>query len=359
MRTRTLVRRMGVAAAAAALLAGSVACSSDDTSGTDTAAATTTAAADGATDGTATTVEYPLTVSGKFGESTIEAAPTRALPLSPQDADILLSLGITPIALPVDAQNLAATNQTGVWPWEREALGSQTPELLDLDTGTMTVAEKIAALQPDVVVSTGFWGLDQGSFDQLNEQFPVVHFDVQANGEPWQESTRKVARVLGIPEKAEEVIAQAEADADAAIAEYPELSGKTYNAIIGDVGGSLSVLASDDRGIGQFLSSLGLELSEYATSLPVDADGRGVLSYEEIANLDADVLVVVSPTGDLGYLTKFEAWNDLPAVQRGSVVSLARNTGLPNAVGFPSSLSLTWATDEVAPQLSAAVTEAE
>lgn len=338
-------RRIGAALAAATVLLGVTACGSDSDT-TDTSK-TTSASADAG--------QYPVTVSGKFGETTIESTPTRAMPLSPQDADILLSLGVTPIAIPVDAQNRAATGGSGVWPWQKEAFGTTTPETLDLETGVGSITEKLAVLEPDIIVSTGFWGLDQSAYDQLSKQFPVVHFDTKANGEPWQDSTRKVAAALGIPAKAEEVIAAAEADLASARAANPTIEGKTYNAVIGDTGGQLSVLASDERGIGQFLTSLGLVLSPYATTLPVDADGRGILSYESVGDLNADVLFVVSPTGDLGYLTKFEGWNALPAVQDGAVVSLARNTGLPNAVGFPSALSLGWATDQVMPLISDAV----
>ncbi|MGW4478374.1 ABC transporter substrate-binding protein [Rhodococcus triatomae] len=341
-------RRLGAAVAATTVLLGVAACGSDSDS-TDTASGTSAVTDAG---------QFPVTVSGKFGDSTIEAAPTRAVPLSPQDADILLSLGVTPVAFPVDAQNRAATGGTGIWPWQREALGGTgAVETLDMDTGADSIAEKIAVLEPDVIVSTGFWGLDQSTFDQLDSQIPVVHFDTKANGEPWQDSTRKVATALGIPEKAETVIAEAEQRLQDAKAANPTVAGKTYNAIIGDTGGQLSVLASDERGIGQFLTSLGLVLSPYATSLPVDADGRGILSYENISEMNADVEFVVSPTGDLGYLTKFDAWNVLPAVQKGAVVSLARNTGLPNAIGFPSAISLGWATDQVMPLITDAVSK--
>lgn len=340
--------RVGAVLAATVLVVGVSACSSSDNS-TDNASGQTSANADA----------FPVTVSGKFGDVTIDEPPVRALPLSPQDADILLSLGVTPIALPVDKQNLAATDGTGVWPWEAaalEELGSPTPELLNMDGGPGAVTEKIVSFNPDVIIATGFWGLDQGSFDQLNQQVPVVHFDTKANGEPWQDSTRKVAAALGIPEKAEEVIAEAEQTVNAAKEAHPEFAGKTYNAVIGDFGsGQLAVLASDELGIGQFLSSLGLTLSPLAATLPVDQDGRGQLSYENIGDLNADVLVVVSPTGDLEYLTKFEAWNQLPAVQAGAVVSLARNSGRPNAVGFPSALSLDWATEQVVPEIAAAI----
>lgn len=336
-------RRVGVALAAATVMFGVAACGSDSGSGDRTTSASAEAG------------QFPVTVSGKFGDSTIESEPVRAVPLSPQDADILLSLGVTPIAFPVDAQNRAATGGSGIWPWQREALEGASPETLDMDTGADSIAEKLAVLQPDVIVSTGFWGLDQSIFDQLSAQFPVVHFDTKANGEPWQDSTRKIATALGIPAKADQVIAEAEQRLDAAKAANPAIAGRTYNAIIGDTGGQLSVLASDERGIGQFLTSLGLVLSPYATTLPVDADGRGVLSYEFVGEMNADVEVVVSPIGDLGYLTKFAAWNELPAVQRGAVVSLSRTSGLPNAVGFPSALSLGWATDQVMPLIADAV----
>jgi iron complex transport system substrate-binding protein len=338
-------RRIGAALAAATVVLGVAACGSDSDTSDSTSGASASADAS----------QFPVTVSGKFGESTIEEAPVRAVPLSPQDADILLSLGVTPVAFPVDAQNRAATGGTGIWPWQQAALDGQTPETLDMDTGADSIAEKIAVLEPDVIVSTGFWGLDQATFDQLNSQIPVVHFDTKANGEPWQDSTRKVATALGIPEKADTVIADAEAHVQAARDANPSIAGKTYNAVIGDTGGQLSVLASDERGIGQFLTSLGLVLSPYATSLPVDADGRGVLSYENIGEMNADVEFVVSPTGDLSYLTKFDTWNALPAVQKGAVVSLARTTGLPNAIGFPSAISLNWATDQVMPMIADAV----
>lgn len=340
-------RRIGAAVAAATVMLGVAACGSDSDSNSDSTGTAVSANADAG--------QFPVTVSGKFGESVVEEAPVRAVPLSPQDADILLSLGVTPVAFPVDAQNRAATGGTGIWPWQEEALGGATAETIDMDTGADSIAEKLAVLDPDVIVSTGFWGLDQATFDQLNSQIPVVHFDTQANGEPWQDSTRKVATALGIPEKADTVIADAQTRLQDAKAANPTIAGKTYNAIIGDTGGQLSVLASDERGIGQFLTSLGLVLSPYATSLPVDGDGRGVLSYENIGEMNADVEVVVSPTGDLGYLTKFDAWNALPAVQQGAVVSLARNTGLPNAIGFPSAISLAWATDQVMPLIVDAV----
>ncbi|WP_346764640.1 ABC transporter substrate-binding protein [Rhodococcus sp. HNM0569] len=337
-------RRIGALLAAAVLVTGLAACGSDE----DTTS--------GATDSSDVAAgAYPVTVSGKFGDATIDAQPVRALPLSPQDADILLSLGIVPIAMPTDQQNLAATGGTGIFPWEEEALGGERPEQLQLQNAA-SAAEKIAALEPDVIVSTGFWGLDQATYDQLSAQVPVVHFDSKANGEPWQDSTRKVAQALGIPGKADEVIAAAEAKAADARAADPQFAGKTYNALIGDLGGGqMAVLASDERGIGQFVSSLGLVLAPYATTLPVDADGRGMVSYENLGDLDADVVFVVTRTDDMGDYTKFEAWNGLPAVQRGSVVQLARTSGLPNALGFPSALSLSWATDQVVPTISTAL----
>lgn len=338
----------GFAAAAALTLTLVLAACSPEAAETAVAAAPSPTAAP-------STVQYPLTVDGRFGTSTVAAQPKRVLPLSPQGADIALSLGVVPIALPTDAQNQAATNGLGKFAWQEAALGDATPDQLLLES-LQGVAEKIAALEPDVILATGFWGLDQGIFDQLNAQVPVVHFDVRANGEPWQNSTRTIGRVLGIPERADEVIAATEHHLSRTAAAHPELAGRGYNVLIGDMGGGQqAILASDERGIGQFISSLGLRLSDVARTVPTDPDGRGLLSTEQLARLDTDVLFVVTRTDDLGEYERLAPWSALEPVRRGAVVQFARTSGLPNALGFPSPISLDWAADQVVPEIVAAV----
>lgn len=307
----------------------------------------------GSDDSTETT--DPVAVSGKFGEAKVDGMPERVLPLSPQDTDFVLGAGVTPIAVPVYPDTLLATEGTGIWPWQREALGDANPEQLQLAEDAGQVAEHIAALKPDVIVATGFWSLDQQVYDKLSAIAPVVHFDTMANGEPWQDSQRKVGKALGHQAQAEKAVTDAEGRLSKARDDHPEFAKKTYNAVIGDMNNQLYVLSAPDRGIGMVISALGLELDPDVRSLRTDSDGRGLLGYEEIPRLDADVVFVVSPAGDTGYLTDRPAWQDTKAAKEGHVVSLPRNSGVPSAAGFPSPLSIGWCIDKLTPLISQVV----
>jgi len=322
-----------------------------------------------------------VTVSGKYGQVQVPADAERVLPLSPQDADMVISLGVVPIALPVYPEVMVSTDGVGAWPWQVDALAEMgytvVPPARDgnvdalLEAGDHEVPamlfsgdpqsylEAIAALQPDVIVATGQWALNQDAYDKLSAVAPVVHFDTQANVEPWQDNTRKIGTALGREEEADEAVASAEAQVAGIRDAHPEFQGVRYNAVIGDLGGELYILSGEDRGIGMFMHELGFTLSDYARTVPTDADGRGHISYEFVSELDTDVAVVISPAGDIEYMNGNAQWRDLSVVQRGSVVSIARNSGVPNALGFPSPLSLPWGGQRIADGLSTAVSRVQ
>lgn len=318
-----------------------------------------------------------VTVSGKFGDARIPAGADRVLPLSPQDADMVIATGVAPIALPSDTNTLVATDGTGVWPWQADALTAMGYEVLPPDPGGGIEAltsvedkeiptllfegdaqgylEHIVALEPDVIVATGQWNLNEEMYRQLSAVAPIVHFDQQANVEPWQDSTRKIGKALGRESEAESAIENAEAAVAEVRTAHPEFEGVRFNAVIGDLAGQLYILSGEDRGIGMVMKDLGFQLSDWARTVPTDADGRGVVSYELVGNLDTDVAVVISPAGDIDYMRGNPQWSTMPMVQRGSIVSIARNAGVPNALGFPSPISLPWGSERIADALSTAV----
>ncbi|UYP18642.1 ABC transporter substrate-binding protein [Rhodococcus sp. Z13] len=353
--------RRGIAALFAALLVVFVAgCGSDDAS-----------AASGET----------VTVSGKYGDVEVPAGAERVLPLSPQDADMVIAAGLVPLALPADSSTLVATDGLGAWPWQVEALEERGYTVVPpdpeggsealLSTGenevpvmlfvgeAMAYLEQISALRPDVIVATGQWNLDEQAYQRLSEIAPVVHFDEQANVEPWQNSTLKIGKALGREDEARESVEAAEADLAEVRASHPEYEGVQYNAVIGDLAGELYILSGEDRGIGMFMKDIGFTLSDWAQTVPTDADGRGKVSYELVGNLDTDIAVVISPAGDIEYMRGNEQWANLSVVQRGAIVSIARNSGVPNALGFPSPISLPWGADRVVDALSTAVSRAQ
>lgn len=329
---------------------------------------------------TAGNVGETVTVSGKYGDVEVPVGAERVLPLSPQDADMVLAAGVVPIALPADASTLVATDGLGVWPWQVDELAERGYTVIPPDTDggadtllsageneipvmlfagdAMGYLEQIFALEPDVIVATGQWNLDDQAYQRLSEVAPVVHFDEQANVEPWQDSSLKIGRALGREDETRAAVDEAEAHLASVRAAHPEYEGVQFNAVIGDLAGELYILSGEDRGIGMFMTDLGFRLSDWARTVPTDPDGRGKVSYELVSNLDTDIAVVISPAGDIEYMRNNQQWSNLPVVQRGSIVSIARNSGVPNALGFPSPISLPWGADRVADALSTAVTRA-
>lgn len=340
-------RVIGAIAAGTVLFPLLAACGSDsDASQTNDARnATETAAASESTSG-----GFPVTLTGAFGDVTIESKPERVLALSPTDADIVLSLGVTPIAIPSSAQTDATTNNSGLFPWAEGKYPAGTPKL-DLSTAQSSTLEAILALEPDVMVGTAFYGLVDQTNAALKDVAPVVSYTTAPNGDSWQDSTRKVAKALGLESKGEEVIASAESTLTDAAAANPQLKGETFNVLISPSASEVYILCSADDNLGRVMKEFGMVLSEYAQSVPC-TNGRTKVSYENLDKLDADVLIAFPDTAEqMSYLTDQQLWNNLSAVKRGAVVEIPKTESVPAALAFPSATSLEWAVGQMTPLL--------
>ncbi len=110
---------------------------------------------------------YPVTISQKLGEVTIEAEPQRVVALDYPSADHAIALGVVPVGMAevtyVDG---------GVMAWTKAALGDQEPQIFNVDNGFPF--ETIAGLEPDVILATTTFPLIADSWDQLNAIAPVV-----------------------------------------------------------------------------------------------------------------------------------------------------------------------------------------
>lgn len=296
-----------------------------------------------------------VTVTGAFGDTTVDSTPERVVALSTTDADFLLSVGVTPVAVPILTQSDPATGGTGIYPWEEGKYPADTPKINAPSTDISV--EAVAALNPDLIVATGFWGLDEKTYAALNEIAPVLHFDTEANADPWQDNVRKVGEVTGHEAEAEEAIKAAEASVTSAKTENPDLAGKTYNAIISPSADGVYVLCSAEDNMARVMKDLGLELSEYAQTVECDG-GKGEVAWENLPQLDADLLWVIPDTADqVQVLESQPLWPQLPAVQRGAVAVVPKTDGVPFALAFPSPISLEWGVDQLAPELSTAASK--
>ncbi|MEX0914068.1 MAG: hypothetical protein WDZ57_03860, partial [Demequina sp.] len=114
-RTTHHLRTAGLAAAAALLLA---ACS------TGTAAEPSDSAEPSPTD--VSEADFPVTVTHKFGDVTIEDEPQRVVTLGSREHELLYSLDVAPVAVPESWQGYE--NGTGPWAEEARLAAGAEPE---------------------------------------------------------------------------------------------------------------------------------------------------------------------------------------------------------------------------------------
>ncbi|MBO3083269.1 ABC transporter substrate-binding protein [Cellulomonas sp. zg-ZUI188] len=337
-----IARRVTAVAAAAAVALTLAACgdSSDDTA--TEPSADTSAASDA----------FPVSIETALGTAEIPARPERVVALGWGAADIAFSLGTTPVGIESDTWGGDAE---GYQPWFREAVeaaGDELPETIamypELDV------DAVVALEPDLVLAPQS-GIDQATYDQLAAFVPVVAYP----GEPWQTSLEDqvnlAAEALGVPEKAELLLAERQAAIDDAAAANPELAGLTFAYVFGgDQPGALSVYLPGDPRV-ELLTGLGLELAPSVSTL-TSSPGTFVatLGLENADQLnDAQLLFTWFNDADEQAATEAQPlWAQIPAFASGAYVPML-DPKLGMAVSVATPLSVPWALDEYLPLITA------
>ncbi|MFE9821570.1 iron-siderophore ABC transporter substrate-binding protein [Streptomyces sp. NPDC005791] len=312
----------------AVLLAGSAACgSSDDTTTSDSSSSA--GAAEGA---------FPAKVATKFGEITVDKAPKRIVALGWGDAETVLALG----GQPVGASDWLAFGGEGVGPWAKGRY-DKSPQMI----GTLEPEfEKIAALQPDLILDTKSSG-DQTRYDTLSKIATTV--GVPEGGEQyklsWEKQTEMVAAAMGVPEKGEKLIADTEAKFAEAVKAHPEFKGST-----------ITLGSRTSEGYGAYVSGTGrvdfVERLGFENNPAVEAEaGEGFsvsVSKENLDLLDAD-LTVMAPIGipatDISDDPLFKA---VPSVKAGHSL-VFDDKGISQAFATDSVLSTGYALEKVVP----------
>lgn len=343
-RSRPAPRRVIAAFAVTALLLA--ACGGADDGPSDASGETDAAGDETAPDGEASGDEsgFPVTLTDRHGETTIEAAPERVVAVGFNDADVILSLGIVPVGERSLLGGLDATTR----PWFREALGdAEPPQLLgaeELDH------EAVAALQPDLILGM-YSATSAEEHALLSAIAPTVAQpdDFIDWGIPWREQLERTGRALGREERAAELRDELEAAFEEARDSLPELDGATFTFAAATTS-ELYVYTADDLRA-RFFADLGLEVTDEVESVTGD-EFYAQISREQAELLEADVLVVYAER------ETFEAdpiFAGLDVVQEGRVIYLDAADDLTNAVGFSSPLSLPVALDGFLPRLADAL----
>ncbi|GAB6899091.1 iron-siderophore ABC transporter substrate-binding protein [Kineosporia succinea] len=300
--------------------------------------------------------EFPVTFEGRYGDVTVKQQPRRVVALGRGDADALLALGVTPIAMTAWEE----LGNLGTGPWAEDRLESR-PTLIpspQMDADYDQVAE-VAKLRPDLIVETGLHD-DSERYQGLSKIAPVIAAPRGA-GEFYvptmAEQTLTVARVLGIPQQGQKLLDDLEATRASTVRDHPEFKG----AIV-SVGQRIEttwfgqIFAIDRL---KFFLDLGFRPNPAFQDLASTADTD--LGYEpdqvevparNLKVFDAD-LVVVDETNARRPVLEDKNFLAVPAVRDGHVITLSPDPEKPylQALDRPSVLSQTWLLETLVPEV--------
>jgi iron complex transport system substrate-binding protein len=278
---------------------------------------------------------FPVTVEHQLGSTVVEAAPQRIVALSNEE-DTLAVLGVTPIAY---AGN--PSRPGGAYPWLEGRIDlSSSTELEDVYGAGLNV-EQIAALEPDLILATNFYGLDQ-YYEQLRAIAPTVGPPVEAGIAPWQETSRAIGRSVGRLAEVEAAIA----DTEGRIASFgrglPGLAGRTFSSSYYYEAGTFAVIDDPTTTSVLVFDAIGMVLAPAIETTVVDRS----LSLENVDALDADFMAIGFASDDLrADLTSDPLYLALGAVADGRVAELDEfQAGVLNN---PTMLNVPWLLDEL------------
>jgi iron complex transport system substrate-binding protein len=228
--------------------------------------------------GAGTEAAFPATIAHKFGETTVEQAPTRVVCVGYTEQDALLALGIAPVAV----TKWFGEADGFVFPWAIDKLGdNRLPEVLE-DTNGVQV-EKIAALQPDLIIGQ-YAGLTQKDYDLLSKIAPTVaqNADYDDYGVPWDTMALTIGQAVGQPETMQKIVDEVKATTADYAAQHPEFQGQTAICVTPYDG--LFVYGPEDPR-SRMLEDLGFTFADGFTT--ADGEFGSSLSAERTSDLDS------------------------------------------------------------------------
>jgi iron complex transport system substrate-binding protein len=349
--TRRAVARTtkGVALLGAAALFVA-ACGSDDDSSAATVAETEVAPVESEAESTGDATAFPVTFDTKFGETVIESLPQRVVSVGYTEGDLILALGVTPVAI----RDWYGEQPNGLWPWAAESPAAQSGEIVAMDSAEVNF-EQIASLDPDVIFAIGS-GIVQDDFDKLSAIAPTVAQTDDYNdfGTPWDVAQLMIGKALGLETQAQGLVDDVNAQIAAAVEANPEWQEMTGTVSVINADGTIGVFTDGDNR-GHLLTQLGFAIPEEITEIAGESFYADI-SPEQIGLLDNDLLVYTSyPASDRELVEALPLFQGLTAVQEGRTAFLDDLVG--GAMAFSSTLSIPYALDALVPQIQAALGE--
>lgn len=253
-------------------------------------------------------------VEHAMGVAEVPADPQRVVVLDTGELDDALALGVKPVgAVRIDVA-------TGFLSY----LEGQTEGIEEVGTISEPNLEKIAALEPDLILSSTV--RHEAIYEQLNAIAPTVL--APDLGDTWKENFLLYADALNKSDEAEQMLADFETQA----AELGQAIGTGKSlSIVRFLPGQIR-LYSDQSFIGVILTDMGLTAPEPA----IGEDTYLELSPEQVTTADADYLYASTygpeDDTDRANVVGGPLWPRIPAVKAGEVHEL--NDDLLSGIGI-------------------------
>lgn len=298
---------------------------------------------------------FPVTIEHMFGRTEILDVPQRVVTIGYSEQDPVLALDVVPVAV----RAWFGEQPHAVWPWAQDELGDAEPTVLEMPFGELNF-ETIAALQPDLLIATHA-GITAEEYATLTQIAPVLAQPAEypAFGVPWQVQTRLIGQALGRAERADELVADVEAQIAAARAAHPAFATATVAWSFPASGNQFWVVGPDTPPL-RFLTDLGLNYPDALATIVGEQDSAQI-SSERLELLDVDVLIMRTATpAERDAIERNPLYNQLAvAREERTIFFVGPDDPLYGALSFSTVLSLPYAIEELVPDLAAAIAAAE
>ena len=256
----------------------------------------------------ASSSDKTITVRDAKGEVEIPAEPKRIVDLS-GNSDILSLLGYSVAG----TANSDAYDYTQLPTYLQEPL--QGAKILGYSMQDTMDIEGILELHPDLIIISG---VQEKMYEQLKKIAPTLMVELAQTD--WRQDVNTFARMMQQEDRAASWLKSYDEKAKKAGAAVRKANGEdtTYLALLAS-GGQLFVF--DAAGIGSVLYE-DMGLKKPANMPRQDSISVPVISYEGLADLDADHLIVVGTDADMKALKKNSIYKSMQAVKNNRVLEL-------------------------------------
>jgi iron complex transport system substrate-binding protein len=303
------------------------------------------AAADGA---------FPATVTHLYGETVIEAEPTKIATVSWVNADTVLALGLVPVGMPTVTWG---GNENGSTDWidaklaELDAAWGSDGAPTQYDESDGINYDEMAALMPDLIVAA-YSGLTEEEYTQLSRIAPTIGPLAPNYTASWEDTLAAVGTATGRTEQATSLAEQITADLAAVGEENPAIAGATFIAgTLGLADNSIALYVGEDTRP-RFFTALGMTQAEVVTENTEDAENFYLeWSAERADELDSDLFYTwAAPGSSVEDFQENPLFAQIPAVAAGGVV-LTDDDHLTLSISAANALSLPWALEHFVPRV--------